>query len=79
MPRPRGEIDTSTYVGRFALRLRELREKARLSVDELAEKSGIPAPTLYRWEQGAKAPSIERFPELALALKVTVSSMMPKG
>ncbi len=76
--RPRKEIDTSTYTGRFAERLKMLREKAGLSVEELAERSGIPSPTLYRWEQGAKAPSIERFPELAAALKITVSGMMPK-
>ncbi len=76
--RPRKEIDTSTYVGRFAARLKMLREKAGLSVDELAERSGIPAQTLYRWEQGNKAPSIERFPELAESLNLTVSGMMPK-
>ena len=76
--RNRKDVDTSTYTGRFAVRLRSLREKRGMSVEELAEASGIHVQTLYRWEQGDKAPTIEKFPELAAALKITVSGMMPK-
>ena len=77
-PRPRKEIDTSTYTGRFAVRLKSLREKAGLSVDELAEKSGIPRLTLYRWEHANRTPSFEELPILAEYLGITVRTLMPK-
>lgn len=77
-PRTRKEIDTSTYTGRFAERLRMLREKKKLSVEELAEKSGIPLKTLYNWESSRRSPSIEAFPSLATALGVSVRILMPE-
>ena len=77
MARPRKEIDTSTYTGRFAARLKMLRERAGMSVEELAEQSGIHVQNLYRWEQGKSAPAIERFPELAESLGITVRTLMP--
>jgi len=75
--RHRKEIDTSTYTGRFAERLRMLREKAGLSVDELAEKSGIPKNTLYEWESDNRTPGIDRFPQIAETLGVTVRALLP--
>ncbi len=42
-----------------------LREKAGLSVDELAEKSGIPRTTLYDWESNKKIAGIDRLPQVA--------------
>ena len=77
--RSRNPIDTSTYSGRFAARLKELREKAGLSVEQLSEKSGIPLKTLYKWESANCAPSIDRFPELAIALKVKVQKLLPEA
>ena len=76
--RPRKSVDTSTYTGRFAVRLRSLREKAGLSVDELAEKSGIPKNTLFNWEGAKRSPSIEQLPQLAESLGTTVRTLMPK-
>ena len=78
MSRQRKEIDTSTYTGKFALRLRELREKKGLSVDELAEKSGIPRTTLYNWESAIKQPVIGQLPLLAKALGMKAASLLPK-
>lgn len=77
MGRKRKEIDISTYTGRFAVRLRELREAAKLSVEELAEKSGLPKGTLYDWESAAKVPGIDRFPMLANALGVKPGDLLP--
>ena len=77
--RPRKTIDTSTYTGRFAARLKELREKKKLTVEELAEKSGIPVQTLYCWESMSRTPAIDRFPELAKALGVKVRFLMPNA
>ena len=48
----RKQPDTSTYAGRFAVHIRELRLKKGLSVEELAERSGIPPTSIYNWESG---------------------------
>jgi transcriptional regulator with XRE-family HTH domain len=78
MSRQRKEIDTSTYSGRFAERLRMLREKKGLSVDQLAEKSGISRTTLYNWESTISQPLIEQLPALADALGVKIGKLFPE-
>jgi len=65
MPKPRKVVDTSTYTGRFAVRLRSLREKRGMSVEEFAENLGLSAITVYQWEQGKHAPSFDKIPEIA--------------
>jgi transcriptional regulator with XRE-family HTH domain len=75
--RPRKEVDTSSYTGRFAVRLRMLREKAGYTVEELAEVTGIPKNTLWNWEGAKRSPSIEQLPQVADALGVTVRTLMP--
>ena len=77
-PRPRKEIDTSTYSGRFAARLRELRDKTGMSADEFAATHGFPSTTVYDWEIGRRTPSLEKFPEIAKALGVSVRNLIPK-
>ena len=77
--RRRKEVDTSTYEGRFAARLKELREKAKLTVEELAEKSGIPDKTLYSWEAATHMPTVVKLPELARALKVKIRNLLPES
>ena len=76
--RPRKEVKPDTYSARFALRLKELREKAGLTVDQLAEKSGIPKRTLYQWESATKIPGIDRLPQLANALRIKISKLLPE-
>ena len=78
MSRQRKEIDSNTYSGKFALRLRGLREKAKLSVEEFSVKSGIPRTTLYNWEQAIRTPPFDTLPTLARALGVKVRSLMPE-
>ena len=78
MARPRVEINESSYVGKFASRLKSLRERAKLTVEELSVKSGIPLKTLYKWESASCAPAIDRFPDLALALGVKTRSLLPE-
>ena len=68
--RPRKEIDLSTYEGRFAARLKELREKRKLSADELAEMLGVTINTVYHWEKAHSFPKCEQLPLLAEALKL---------
>ena len=71
--------DVSTYSGRFAVRLRSLREKAGLTVEEVAEALGVSCKTVYSWEQGRTEPKIDQLPILSetLGLK-TVGSLFPK-
>ncbi|MBO7206404.1 MAG: helix-turn-helix transcriptional regulator [Kiritimatiellae bacterium] len=72
------EADLSTYAGRFAARLRELREKAGLSQAELAEKTGAKQRSVSNWETGTAQPSFNQLPLLADALKTSVRNLMPK-
>jgi ribosome-binding protein aMBF1 (putative translation factor) len=76
--------DTSTYVGRVAAHIRKLREKAGLTVPELAEKisnaSGedITAAAVYAWESGRQSPKIKTLPHIATAVGVAkVRNVLP--
>lgn len=74
--RPRKTVDTSTYEGRFALRLKELRKSKNLSIEDLAKKTGIPQTTLYRWESGDRCPVNEQIFLVADALKIKLSRLL---
>ena len=69
--------DETTYAGRFAARLRMLREKAGYTVEELTEETGIPPGTLYSWEAGHRRPPYETLPTLAGAFGVKVRTLLP--
>ncbi len=76
-------IDDSSYSGRFAIRLRELREKAGLTVDQVVEamdRAGysIAARSFYNWEQGRRDTPFDALPALAKALGQNVRNLMPK-
>jgi transcriptional regulator with XRE-family HTH domain len=68
--RPRKQVDTSTYEGRFAARLKELREKAKLTAEQAAERMGIVPSAIYGWESGRNRPTIADLPKIAEALKL---------
>ncbi len=55
-----------------------LREKAGLTVDELAEKSGISRTTLFNWESTTRSPVNEDLMKVAEALGVEVRTLLPK-
>ncbi len=78
MARPRKEIDTSTYEGRFAARLKMLREKAKLSQEEVAETIGVARSAYFNWEAGANSPHVKYFPALALAFGVSIRTIIPE-
>ena len=78
MSRQRKEIDTSTYTGKFALRLRELREKKGLSVADFSERAGIPVRTIFKWESATNEPTIGQLPKIADALGVKIVALLPK-
>lgn len=60
--RPRKELDTTTFDGRFATRLLELRIAAGLSQDEAAGKIGVQVGAIYDWENGRTQPPMVRLP-----------------
>ena len=70
MTRPRKEVDTSTFTGRFAVRLKTLREKAELTHEEAAEQIGVSPTTIYHWESARVRPDIQKFPQIAEIYKV---------
>ena len=78
MARPRKEVDQSTYEGRFAARLKALREKAGLSHEEVAEAVEVDTRTIYYWEAGKTSPQIKYLPFLAEKLGIEVRTLMPK-
>ena len=77
-PRRRKEVDVSTYEGRFAVRLKMLREKAGMSVEELAESTGIKKSTLYYWESGDYSPNVEQIQLLAESLQTKPRLILPE-
>ena len=78
MGRLRHEVNTSTYGGRFAVRLKTLREKTGMTVEELAEKTGVPIATLYSWENASRSPVNDDLLNVAKGLKVSVRNLLPK-
>ncbi len=57
--------DASTYSGRFAIRLRELREKAGLTVQEVAVRLETTFVTVHNWESGKPTVRLDVLPQLA--------------
>ncbi len=58
-PAPK-QPDQTTYSGRYAARLRQLREKAGLTIEEMVEAMAsagyeTASRTLYHWEAGPRA------------------------
>lgn len=60
----------------FGRRLRDLRLAAELSQSELSEKSGIPKPTLSRYENDHVSPSLQTLERLADALGCTEAALL---
>lgn len=69
-PRPSKKVDTSTYTGRFAARLKELREKAGLTPEQFAEQLAVSDQAIYYWESGLRQPKISDLPKIASVLKL---------
>ena len=79
MANNRKEVDVSTFEGRFAVRLRTLRDKAKLTVPELAERTGFPRTTLFNWESGIVEPPLKAYPILAEAFGIKVRTLLPEA
>jgi len=68
--RPCKEVDTSTYSGRFAVRLRTLRKKAGMSPQQVADALEITLGTIYHWETAHSFPKPDQLPILAEVLEL---------
>ena len=81
----RKEPDLSTYAGRVAARLRQLREKAGLSVKETVEKINMAGYAItemayYSWENGNRQINLNAIPALAKTLGLkTCQGLFPKN
>ncbi len=62
---------------RFGLRLREVREKAGISQEKLAEIAGLHRTYVSSVERGKRNISIENIERLAQALGTTMAQLMP--
>jgi transcriptional regulator with XRE-family HTH domain len=78
MSRSRKEVDDSTYSGRFAIRLRALRDKTGMSAEAFAEMHGFARTTWYSWESGIRTPPLEMLPEIADAFDISIAKLLPK-
>ena len=79
------EIGTSDQGALTALLLRRMRQKAGLSLEEVAARLGSKSPNSYaRYEQGRSVPSVEKFAQLFSAVApnkefVIMESRVPYG
>ena len=78
MGRARVTHDPRSYSTRLGVRVRELREGRRMTVDELAKKLGVEPAALYRWENGLRDVPLDLLPKIGAALKVKAADLMPK-
>ena len=77
MANKKKEPDQTIYSGRFAARLRKLREKAGITVEEMVAQTGIPKRTLYSYESGERMPPYDTLPIIAKMLGVKVRTLLP--
>ena len=62
-----------------ASELRNLRIKAELSPDALAQRAGIDRKTINRIENGHFSPTLDTITRLSLVLKITPGALMSSG
>ncbi len=60
----------------FSVNLRQYREAASLSQEELSEKVGIQAQQLSRLERGVNSPKIDTLINLARALNLPIETLL---
>ncbi len=75
---PKKKPDDSTYSGRFAIRLYELRKKAGLSAEQVAEAVGVSVGTVYNWEAGIRQVNWDYCPLLAETLSIKPRTLLPE-
>lgn len=59
----------------FGARVRDLREAASLTQEQVAERMGVAVSTVSRLERGVSGINTSRLPALATSLGVSISSL----
>lgn len=77
MPRRRVPIRHSDLVGRFALRLRELRQSRGMTQVQLARHADVTVSYVSRLEGGKIAPGIDMVERLAAVVGASVTDLLP--
>jgi transcriptional regulator with XRE-family HTH domain len=77
MAKRKARIQHAEIVGRFAVRLRELRHSRGLTQAELGREAKITASYVGRLESGGAAPGIDLVARLAEALGTTAHDLLP--
>ena len=62
----------------MGIRIRELRERAGLSLRELAKQAGVDFSTIHRIERGDESPRLATQEKLAKALEVSTRDLIEK-
>lgn len=75
-PRKRKDVVADGFKKAFAERLKKLREKKGLTVQQLADQSGVTHGTIHRWENGENSPVSEKLFAVAEVLETSVSSLL---
>jgi transcriptional regulator with XRE-family HTH domain len=58
--------------------MRALWEKTGLTMEELADKTGVSIATLYSWENASRSPVNDDLLNVAKVLNVNVRNLLPK-
>ena len=65
----RAQPDLTTYAGRFGAHIRAIREKLKLTQQEVADACGVRENTVSQWESGKLFPNSEKIPLISMALR----------
>lgn len=57
--------------------LRAYRERAKLTLEELADKAGVSVQSLSAWERNVNVPGVKPLGAVAAALRVRVANLIP--
>jgi transcriptional regulator with XRE-family HTH domain len=68
--------DIRANLEKFGPRLRELREEANLTVEQLAEKLGVVKQTISKYENNQREPKYEYLLKLAEIFNVSVDYLL---
>lgn len=81
---PKSDIDTSTYSGRIAARLRSLREAKGWTVKELTARINKANPprsvaqsTVHAWDSNRHKVDPDYIPAIARVFRLTIRSFLP--
>ena len=62
----------------FADRLKKTLREKNMTMNELAEKSGLPLVTIARLANGTRGKTLEKLPKMARALGVSIDALFPE-